>query len=325
MGKKYKNVNKNINQPYHHLLNGHFVGKIDNTQRPNNTQHIINDIQHSNIQEKNNDEKFGFEYSGHVIMISPNEYQELLNENEKLRKELQRFINNETIFHSVILDKDKTINELREENKMLKNKLKSLEKQINILNIKNTEHEKEYKNLKTEHEDLKINHENLKIEHEDLKINHENLKTEHEDLKINHENLKTEHINLKIDHNDLKNEIQNMKNNKTFDKFIIAIQDLNRLELLETKVSNSTKEILQELRDDRIDDCHYINDNDTQQRKDDKRNILYDEIKSMPQSIKDMFDTEYPNLLNDIESFIINKKTIPTQKFIAKTKRWFYG
>jgi chromosome segregation ATPase len=297
MGKKYKNVNKNINQPYHHLLNGHFVGKIDNTQRPNNTQHIINDIQHSNIQEKNNDEKFGFEYSGHVIMISPNEYQELLNENEKLRKELQRFINNETIFHSVILDKDKTINELREENKMLKNKLKSLEKQIDILNIKNTEHEKEYKNLKTEHEDLKINH----------------------------ENLKTEHTNLKIDHNDLKNEIQNMKNNKTFDKFIIAIQDLNRLELLETKVSNSTKDILQELRDDRIDDCHYINDNDTQQRKDDKRNILYDEIKSMPQSIKDMFDTEYPNLLNDIESFIINKKTIPTQKFIAKTKRWFYG
>ena len=44
-------------------------------------------------------------YSGTVIMITPNDYQALLNENERLRKEISRLITNEEILHRLIIDK----------------------------------------------------------------------------------------------------------------------------------------------------------------------------------------------------------------------------
>lgn len=163
------------------------------------------------------------------------------------------------------------------------------------------------------------------IDIENLKKENEKLKLQLEELQQKYQNLKSEHDSLKNDHDDLKKEVQKMKDNKAFDRFVIAIQDLNREESLEKKVNPATKTILQELKNDRIGDCHYINDNDSQQKKDDKRNILYDEIKNMSKNIKDMFDNEYPNLLYDIDKFIVNNKTTPSLMFKDKIKRWFYG
>lgn len=186
--------------------------------------------------------------------------------------------------------------------------------------------------METQISDLK--HENNKyfdtITKKDMDI--DNLKEENKKLKLqltdlieSMDVLKESMDVLKNGHNDLKKEVQNIKDNKAFERFVIAIQDLNREETLEKKVSIGTKSILQDLRNDIIEDCHYINDNDSQQKKDDKRNILYEEIKNMSQSIKDMFDTEYPNLLYDIEKFIVNNKTTPSLTFKNRIKRWFYG
>jgi chromosome segregation ATPase len=165
---------------------------------------------------------------------------------------------------------------------------------------------------------------NLKEENNKLKIQLEQIQNEMEIINYNYNGLKMKHDELTMKHDGLQQEITEMKNNKAFDRFVIAIQDLNREESLEKKVSSRTQKILQELREDRIDDCHYINDNDSKQKKDDKRNILYDEIKNMPKSLRDMFDNLYPNVLNDIDKYIINQKSTPSPSFVAKTKRWFY-
>lgn len=147
----------------------------------------------------------GVEYNGPVIMIPPNEYQDLLNDNERLRKKIQTLTDNEQILHSVILDKDKTINELRGENKKLREKLESLEKQIDVLSAQSIKQEKEYNELKTQHIILNKNHDTLKD-----------------------------------DHNEFKNQFNKMLNKQLFDKYIIAIQDLNKLENLESKLDSQT-------------------------------------------------------------------------------------
>lgn len=54
-------------------------------------------------------------------VIPINKYQSLLNDNEQLQKEIKLLTNNEMILHNIILDKDKTIYKLREENKKLIN------------------------------------------------------------------------------------------------------------------------------------------------------------------------------------------------------------
>jgi len=179
----------------------------------------------------------------------------------------------------------------------------------------------ELTNIKTELFDAltkkNIDIDNLKEENNKLKIQLEQIQNEMKNINHNYDELK-------IKHDSLENEIQKIKNDKAFDKFVIAIQDLNREESLEKKVNGKTQKILQELRENRIDECHYINDNDSQQRKDDKRNILYDEIKNMPKALRDMFDKYYPNVLNDIDKYIINKKSTPSQTFVAQINRWFY-
>ena len=60
-------------------------------------------------------------------------------------------------------------------------------------------------------------------------------------------------------------------------------------------------------------------------RKDDKRNILYDEMKNMPQYVRDIFDDEYPYLLSGIDKFVINKVSNPPQRCKNQLSRWFYN
>lgn len=122
----------------------------------------------------------------------------------------------------------------------------------------------------------------------------------------------------------MENKFNNMMNKKIFNRFIVAIQDLNRYEKLETIVPNSTKLYLQHLRNKRIDDCHYLNDNDDQTTIDDKRTILEIELKTMPVGIQDIFNKKYPNLLNDIIGYVVKNKTTPTLYFVDDMKEWFY-
>jgi hypothetical protein len=271
MGKNKKKLSTN-NQ----MQNNNLENSIVNKQLQQNDTHNVGKY------------AIGVEYNGPVIMIPPNEYQALLNDNERLRKEIQILTNNEQILHEVILDKDKTINELREENKKLREKLESLEKQIDVLSAQSIKQEKEYNELKTQHIILNKNHNALKD-----------------------------------DHNELKNQFTKMMNKQMFDKYIIAIQDLNKLENLETKLDSQTQKKLYKLKSNRIHECHYLDNLDSPDLIDDKRTILNEKIINMPLEIKTMFNKMYPELLNKIAPFIVNTKTTPSQQTIDNINYWW--
>ena len=54
---------------------------------------------------------------------------------------------------------------------------------------------------------------------------------------------------------DLESRLTKQETNQLFNKYVIGIQDLNRIELLETQIADARE--LKKLRDDRIDGCHY--------------------------------------------------------------------
>lgn len=92
--------------------------------------------------------------------------------------------------------------------------------------------------------------------------------------------------------------VQDMKDNQLFNKFFIAIQDLIKEEYLLNIMDPQTKTVFQHFKDNIVFDCHYINDFDSPQRKNDKCTILYQQIINMPLSVKNMFNDEYPHLLS---------------------------
>lgn len=107
----------------------------------------------------------------------------------------------------------------------------------------------------------------------------------------------------------IKNELDKEKNKRLFNKFMIAFQDINRLEKLESIIPS-----IFNLRINRNEQCHYINDNDTPSEIIDKRTILLDKKINMPSGVKSMFDKKYPSLLKDIEPYIAQNPSVPSQQ-----------
>ena len=60
-----------------------------------------------------------------------------------------------------------------------------------------------------------------------------------------------------------------MKDNQLFNKFFIAIHNLIREQYLLNIMDSQTKTVFQHFKDNKVFDCHYINDCDSPQRKND--------------------------------------------------------
>ncbi len=86
-----------------------------------------------------------------------------------------------------------------------------------------------------------------------------NQATEIANLKAYIQTLELERIELELDH--------------LFRKYVIAIQDFNRLEKLETKVP-----ALSEMRFFRVSECHFITDDDSPDDILNKRNVLTNKL-----------------------------------------------
>ena len=108
----------------------------------------------------------------------------------------------------------------------------------------------------------------------------------------------------------------------------LLIQDLIKEQDLLNIMDPQTKTVFQHFKNNRVFDCHYINDNNSQQRKNDKYTILYQQIINMSLSIKNMFNDEYPHLLSGIDKYIdkyiVNNQSNPSPHFIRQMHRWFH-
>jgi hypothetical protein len=178
-----------------------------------------------------------------IQYVSVNEYKKVMDENATLKLRIMELYKNEEKYKDTIKTNEMTIQQLRAENEMLKQKIHELENKMTYL----------------------------------------------------------------------ENKINQMEEKEQYNKFIIAIQYINRYEELETKLNGKDRQHLKRLRQNRISECHYIIEEEDEDSINDKRIILFEKIKNMSLSIRNRFDSKYPNLLNEIIKFIepTNKRTIP--------------
>jgi hypothetical protein len=135
--------------------------------------------------------------------------------------------------------------------------------------------------------------------------------------------LKEENIMLKekiksLEHkiDKLENTIHKLELKDEYNKFMIAIQDINSMYSLE-RINSSFRD----LREDRVDTCHYIKENDPQDLKDAKIKILYDKLQTMNNSIREDFDDLYPNVIDEVLKHLTIKSV--SDKLMKRVNKWW--
>jgi hypothetical protein len=109
-----------------------------------------------------------------------------------------------------------------------------------------------------------------------------------------------------------------LENQQLYEKYIVAIQDINRSDELEKNISNyDVKNKLKKLRNDRVNECHYLNE------EDDKRTNLRDKIINMPVAVKNIFNKKYPKLIDNILPYIAKIITIPSKENNDEIGDWW--
>lgn len=159
------------------------------------------------------------------------------------------------------------------------------------------------------------------IENKDKTI--EELQRENEELKTRIAYLEKELKDTKKELATIKTDFDAFKNNMLYKKIIMGLQDYNAIDMLETKLEDPTE--LQSLREDRVDECHYINKklNPSQQEKDIKINILIDKINSAPNEVLAKFETMYPGLLEQLKPFLAKRDVEINEKINKKALAWW--
>ena len=170
--------------------------------------------------------------------------------------------------------------------------------------------EASYALIDSDYKDKIIIHLQKKVKEQDARIKileKENIELKDiikkQDTKIKEQDAKIKEQEIKIEY--LTNKITSMELEKLYKKYIISIQDYNRLELLETKIPNP--EELINLRGDRIGECHYIDDNSSDDDKANRINLLIDKINAIPEYIASQFEEDYPGLLKQIKPLLIKR------------------
>jgi len=174
------------------------------------------------------------------------------------------------------------------------------------------------------------------VEYNNLKAENFNLKQKILELSSNErilqETIKGNEMTineLRKENNELKQRIcvlekiiNGLLEKNEFSKFKKAIQDLNSEYKLETKVNDPTT--LEDLREDRVDECHYLNKRWTNDEKDYRIYELGKRIQQMSNNVMLRFNNIYPGLINDILPYTqIQINTMISQKIKDKTNNWW--
>ena len=145
--------------------------------------------------------------------------------------------------------------------------------------------------------------------------------------KINNleETIKTQDINIKTQEskiNKLEERLTKQEQRQLFNKYVIGIQDINALEQLETKLADASE--LMKLHKNRIDGCHYINDKYSNNEKAIRINLLIDKLTNVPENIKELFEDEYPQLLDELKAVLVKRDSVVEDaRFIKKSNNWW--
>lgn len=221
-----------------------------------------------------------------VITIYIPDYNKLVNENNELKKENEILRNRITDLSSIIEHIDKEIHYVE--------------------SIKY--HEQTIEELKKENEMLKSK----------IKELEDKIKQQDDHIKQQDDNIKQQNITINI----LKEKINAIETKSLYNKYLMAIQDLNREEELETKLNTVSKN-LNKLRKNRIGEVHYLNEDMDEWDLVDRKSVLYDKLINMPIEIKQKFDKLYPNVVDSVINHIKSAKTHVTDEYLEEIEEWW--
>ena len=139
------------------------------------------------------------------------------------------------------------------------------------------------------------------IEIAELQEENKNLKRRIQDLEVENVNLKQRIQDLEVQGKETVRNLDKLLAKEEFEKFLIAIQDLNSLYRLENKFPQLTN-----LRDIRVSSFHYIKDVDQQQVVNYKRNEVISRIETgMTQGCKKLFVKNFgETFLSELEAVL---------------------
>ena len=198
-----------------------------------------------------------------------------------------------------IYNKNKNINILFDN---IENRVQLLEKSLN--EIKHIEFN--YHKILIVNESLLNENEELKqiIEKQNIKIT--NLENEIKELKNENKELKNEIKELKNENKELKIKINKLENIFNKSKFIMALQDLNSYDKLESNLKYPFNNNLKKLRLSRNYDCHYMYDTDSDDVINKKKYYLLQQLNNMSEDIKNNINNIYGkcNLIENIIKYL---------------------
>lgn len=148
-----------------------------------------------------------------------------------------------------------------------------------------------------------------------IKQNHENtidvLRNENLLLKERIDILEKENKTLKQEIKDIRCELndfkQKIKNDNQYNRFLIAIQDMNRECQLEKNIDIKYNKQLRKLRNERNTESHYIiATEDTEHEKRTKIYILGQYLNNMNKEVYDRFNKRYNGLIECLTNHINN-------------------
>jgi chromosome segregation ATPase len=211
----------------------------------------------------------------------------LRNENNDLRHKLE--LSDALLKQSIQISKDREKNDhdtiellkrenenLIKENQILKEKIDMLEKHVGKLQEENKQIKEENKQIKEENVTLKVRINTLENQVECLQSDNKKLVNQVECLQNDNKKLVNQVECLQSDNKKLVNQVEclqtdnrklvnklyNMDCNKLMDAITFAIQDINGMYDLETKINKDHIQGLIDLRQDRNDTAHYLRKND---------------------------------------------------------------
>jgi chromosome segregation ATPase len=304
------------------MCDNYFIGEIKeylNKKEYENMYPFITDFLElvNTIQNKNMDTIDNHILDFHVHLC---EFNNKINNQDITIRNLNKKINS---LENNLFIQNFTNKNLQDDNNRLNIKVDELNVKINEIEKDNKNKDIIIKKLEKDNKNKDIIIKKLEKDNSIIKYNLEELRRINKSKDITINKLEKDVKELQDESKLLKDELYNAKINRIYDKYIIAIQDINSLESLENKVDSMYSEILEKLRNDRVGFSHYININNDEKIIKQKRVILFEKIKNMPIEIKEMFEDDYPGLLDNIVDFICIEKVEVMQNVINSVEKWF--
>lgn len=220
---------------------------------------------------------------------------------------------------------DQLENKIRNQSIILKEQHLYIDKLKLIINIQNIAQSKQ----PYEFDELKITIRTQTKQKDHIEnmmkiLAHENKELKQEIIGLKQENkeLKQEIIGLKQENKEIKFELTEMKNRNIIQSIIISIQDINAFYELEKKLNN--KKHLVRLRNNRLDMCHFLYNEDDNNTINSKNYYFLEYLKNMNVNLKNMLYKKCDkDLLDEIIEFLeLNTKNDNLDNSL-KYDEWF--